>query len=242
MSDRKQRDSGATKAAIVEAAGALFADRGFSGVTARAVAARAEVALSAIPYHFGSMEALYKAALLEACRLAPDAERLAKESLAAEPLEGVVVAARWAIADGLAADSDWGIRLLVREEFNPSPVFAEVLELKFRPEWKWLCEVVARASDRDADSAAVKFGTIVLYTTAVSFILRSSVLDALAPEVGKSFADQHDALAGCVASLALDAVERYDAAFGPGKSTKQRSTSSAKASSGKTPRQRVGEP
>lgn len=214
MSGSRRRDSAATKAAIIDAAGSLFADRGFSGVTARAVAAQAEVALSAIPYHFGSMEALYKEVLLKACRLAPDAERLAKEALAAEPLEGVIVAARWAIADGLAAGSDWSIRLLMREEFDPSPAFTEVLESRFRPEWDWLCQIVARASGRDAESAAVKFGSVVLYTAAVSFVIRSSVLDALAPEVSRAFTERHESVAECVAFLALDAVERYEAALG----------------------------
>jgi TetR/AcrR family transcriptional regulator, regulator of cefoperazone and chloramphenicol sensitivity len=214
MPKPKQRDSATTKQAIIDAAGFLFADRGFAGVTARAVAAQANVALSAIPYHFGSMEALYREALLEACRQAPDAEQLAQDAIAAKPAAGLLAAARWAVVDASIAASSWGIRLLMREEFDPSPAFKEILDLKFFPEWEWLCQVVARATDRDADSNAVKFGTIVLYTTALSFVTRSSVLDKLAPDVVKAFGDRQDALAQCVASLTIDAVERYEAALG----------------------------
>jgi len=53
-------DSEKTKSSLIQAAGELFANFGFSGVTARQITAKAGVSLGAIPYHFGSMEALYE--------------------------------------------------------------------------------------------------------------------------------------------------------------------------------------
>ncbi len=48
-----------TAAALVEAAFALFADRGYDGTSIRAITERAGTNLGAVTYHFGSKEALY---------------------------------------------------------------------------------------------------------------------------------------------------------------------------------------
>ena len=48
-----------TKARVVAAASALFAERGFHGTTVRDIAQRARVNLAAGHYHFGSKETLY---------------------------------------------------------------------------------------------------------------------------------------------------------------------------------------
>lgn len=48
-----------TRQRVVEAASALFAERGFHGTTARDIAERAGVNLAAAHYHFGSKESLY---------------------------------------------------------------------------------------------------------------------------------------------------------------------------------------
>ena len=46
----------------MEAALAIYAARGFEGATTRAIAERAGVALAALPYHFETKEALWRAA------------------------------------------------------------------------------------------------------------------------------------------------------------------------------------
>ena len=56
-----QRNSGMTRARIVEAAEAEFADHGFDGVSVRQIALRADVPVALINYHFGSKEGLYRA-------------------------------------------------------------------------------------------------------------------------------------------------------------------------------------
>jgi AcrR family transcriptional regulator len=48
-----------TRQRVVDAASALFAERGFHGTTARDIAERAGVNLAAAHYHFGSKETLY---------------------------------------------------------------------------------------------------------------------------------------------------------------------------------------
>jgi AcrR family transcriptional regulator len=59
---RAQRRSLETRDRLVEAAIREFAEKGFGGASTRAIAARAGIAQSAVPYHFTTKEALWKAA------------------------------------------------------------------------------------------------------------------------------------------------------------------------------------
>jgi AcrR family transcriptional regulator len=67
-------DAAATRAALLSAGAALFAEDGFDGVTTAAVAARAGVNKALISYHFGGKRGLYQAIL--ASGFAEMAERL----------------------------------------------------------------------------------------------------------------------------------------------------------------------
>ena len=60
---RRKRDSAATKAALLQAASELFAERGFSATTVRDVAARAGVNQALLFRYFGSKQELFAAVL-----------------------------------------------------------------------------------------------------------------------------------------------------------------------------------
>src|SRR5512134_3790712 len=59
---RPQQRSLDTRDRLVEAALHVFAEHGFEGATTREIARRAGVALAALPYHFNTKEALWRAA------------------------------------------------------------------------------------------------------------------------------------------------------------------------------------
>lgn len=233
------RDSKATRRAIIEAAGRLFAQRGFSGVTARQVASEAGVALSAIPYHFGSMDGLYREALVIACQVSPEAIPLAARAIAEAPDVGLRTAVRWAIVDASAAGTSWPTRLLFREDLDPSPAFKEVLRTKIVPEWNWLRRVIARASGRAPDSPEVKFGVIAMYNVTAALHIRTGMIDHLAADVVESMARAREASIECISRLTLDAVATYAATVGVEKNAR-RTAPAAKRSAGAKPAARGG--
>jgi TetR/AcrR family transcriptional regulator, regulator of cefoperazone and chloramphenicol sensitivity len=208
----KQRDAERTKAAIIEAAGQLFADHGFSGVTAREVAAAAKVSLSAIPYHFGSMESLYLETLLQACSVDSGAARLSAAGPRANPREAFRLAVRWAVTDIGAIRSSWQMRLIQREDFDPSPAFKHVIQHKFVPEWKWLCDAAARATSGEAHSQAVQFGVIVMYVLIESLLHRHGAANELAAKTINSLKDR-EKYSELITCLALDAIKHYERIF-----------------------------
>jgi AcrR family transcriptional regulator len=55
-----------TRAALLDAATALFAARGYEGTSVREITARADANLGAVTYHFGSKAALFEAVLVRA--------------------------------------------------------------------------------------------------------------------------------------------------------------------------------
>jgi TetR/AcrR family transcriptional regulator, regulator of cefoperazone and chloramphenicol sensitivity len=213
--EEARRSGSGTRAAIIECAGVQFAARGFSGVTAREVATAAGVALSAIPYHFGSMEDLYREVLLRACEVSPEAVPLKARALAAPPAEGLRLAIRWAVADFAAMEVAWPVRLIEREEADPSAAFREVMERKVVPEWEWLCRVVGRATGADPGSARVKFGVMLMYTMTSSLMTRRGMLERLAPEVQEAV-EARERYVEMMAELTVDAVSRFGGAFGEG--------------------------
>lgn len=61
MTESQTRDAELSRSRIIEAALALFVEKGFAGVAMRQIAERSGVTKSLIHHHFGSKEALWKA-------------------------------------------------------------------------------------------------------------------------------------------------------------------------------------
>jgi hypothetical protein len=161
------------------------------------------------------MDALYRETLLVACQTSPDAAPLAAQALEADPEVGLRTAIRWAILDASDCATSWPMRLLFREELDPSPAYKEVLRIKVVPEWNWLCEVVARASGRKPDSPEVKFGVVAMYNLTASLHIRSGMIDHLAPDVVASIAQSREAYIECMSRLTLAAVSSFAATMQP---------------------------
>jgi AcrR family transcriptional regulator len=218
-------DSEKTKAAVIQAAGELFANFGFSGVTARQVAAQADVSLGAIPYHFGSMEALYEQVLVTAVKTSDEVLPLFEKANDATPDEGLRLAIRWMIKDYAAHKVAWPIKLIEREAIDPSASFRKVLKHSYLPEFEWLCDVLSRVTSLPKDSDAVRFGVITMHLLASTFMTHRRILQEFAPAVIQKV-HEGDSFIEVLANVTLDSVKRYDDGFPVSKSkTKKKSAS-----------------
>ena len=176
----------ATRERLVAAALELFGQKGFEGVGARELARQAGVPLGAIPYHFGTMEALYRAAL-ERIRerlgqsLEPAVEEAAR-ALAGPPSGAGEALARLqsALLDAIAVapEAEAWAKLLLREHLDPSPSFDLVYEDAARRVVELIARLIAHGSGRGPDDpdvlieAFARMGEVVIFRTAQAAVTR----------------------------------------------------------------------
>lgn len=141
---RTQQRSLDTRERLVEAALEIYAARGFGGATTRAIAERAGVALAALPYHFETKEALWRAA----------ADRIfgllrARFEEVFRGLEGRDLRERLRRLMGefvrFAAQHPELHRFMLQEGAGPSARLAWLTETHLRPLFAFVCGLIAEA-------------------------------------------------------------------------------------------------
>lgn len=126
-----------TRERLLNAAGEVFADRGFRDATVREICRAAGVNIAAVNYHFGDKQTLYReviqfagCAALEKYPVAGGHDGTAS---AAERLEGFVRNYLDRLLDeGRPA---WHGRLIAREMVDPTPVLDDLVQGFVRPQY-----------------------------------------------------------------------------------------------------------
>jgi AcrR family transcriptional regulator len=141
---RPQQRSLETRERLVEAALHVFAEHGFAGASTREIARRADAALAALPYHFTTKEALWKAA----------ADRIFGQLTGSflrrvEGLEGVDqrTRLRLLLRDFVrfqAAHPELH-RFMIQEGISKSPRLAWLVETHIRPIYEFVRTTIADA-------------------------------------------------------------------------------------------------
>ena len=177
-----------TKEKLIFSAIALFGTRGFEGVSARDLSAAAGTPLSAIPYHFGTMEALYLACIDTIVgnmnlRLSPEIERI-QATYAADTRDTAVrvKACIAAVTEALAREmilcedeKEW-IMLVMREHMLPGPGFERIYNNVMLQSHGLLCQLIAQRDQIDADSDAARLAAFAHMGKIVFFRLGQSTL------------------------------------------------------------------
>ena len=128
---------------ILNAAGPIFAEKGYEAATVREICQAAGVNLAAVNYYFGGKERLYGEALREAhpAKSGPAPEFDWPEATPpAEKLKGFI---RWLLVHLVSMQkSPWQERLFVREIMDPTPAFQELLREHFRTGFEQLQKIL----------------------------------------------------------------------------------------------------
>lgn len=138
---RPRSDGAATRARILEYAGELFAAQGLAATTSKAIAARAEVDLASINYHFDSREGLYRAVLVEAHRRFIELEQLEGIAADAAPAEAKLAMLLEAIV-GRIGDAQWSTAVLAREIAAPTAQIAVLRDEEAPPKLQIIMRIL----------------------------------------------------------------------------------------------------
>jgi AcrR family transcriptional regulator len=196
----RRRDAEQTRRALLEAAGALFDERGYDRATTREIGERAGVDPALIARYFGSKEALYLAVLA-------DEERLARREPVAADLRVVAerLLRRWDTAGGAP------VRRALADPEPPSARERAQVRRILRP---GVLDPARAAMAGDAGDAELRAQLLLALLVGVSVTRSNGTLPALAQASRAELLRQLEPL--------LDALE--DGAPAPGRSASSSSS------------------
>lgn len=187
-----QKDSEKTKASIIDAAGQLFAERGFKGVTVRDIAAEAGTQISALNYHFRSKDELYKEVIVAACMDDLISEEEQTELRKMKPAKALRLVIEESVKEFRAGNGDsWQSRLLIRESRDPSPAFAEASEVYYKPQMDFMAELVGGVVGKSAGDMQVRLAVTSMWALFDTFFEYDHLVETTSPGLSKYLAEKN---------------------------------------------------
>jgi AcrR family transcriptional regulator len=184
----KRRDGVFTRNIVLEAAGKVFAERGFAEATSKEICDAAGTNHTAVNYYFGSKEGLYEDVLVEAHRQILSMDNwegmLASDISLEEKLKLVL---NNFIETAKRSSELWGITIFLRELATPSAFMTKGLETGMLPMVHKLMELLQRITGLPDGSADLQRATAFVFVPCLNLlmfpnILRSLVLPATLPD------------------------------------------------------------
>ena len=188
--------SDATREKLLEAAGRVFAKRGYYSATVREICRKAGANVAAVNYHFGDKLGLYTEVLEQSVRAAQiEAIRNALDQTA--PPEDILRAVIRARLRGVCRGDlpDWHFRIMVHELAQPTPALARLINKVSRPIYERMLELIGRIINLPANHEQTRLcansvmGQILLYVLAAPLLARVWPELKMAPEQVERIAD-----------------------------------------------------
>ena len=174
-----------TRQRLLDAAGQVFAEKGFDRATAKEICEQAGINTAAVNYYFGGVDGLYVAVIEEARNrlLSTDALLAAVAGQADAPAKLQAIAELVVRALAGPAASSWVLRVLGREVVSPSPALDALRERDAPLRMAILRDIVGQLMGLPADHPAVARGFITAIAPVwVLMIADRQMLKAVAPD------------------------------------------------------------
>jgi AcrR family transcriptional regulator len=159
---KRADDRRSTRLQLLEAAGNVFAEKGFDRATGKEIAARAGTNTAAVNYYFGGMDGLYAATLQEAHARLVNYDALAAaisdKPDARSKLEAVIRLFAGAVTGPLT--SSWVLRVIGREIVAPSDALDVMREKEILPKARLLKRILGELMGLPDDHPAVARGCV----------------------------------------------------------------------------------
>ena len=199
----KAKATDLTRDKLIEAAGHIFAERGYRAATIRDICRRAGANVAAVNYNFGDKMGLYTEVLRHSVRASQTPAMIAALDAGLSPedtIRGVIRARLKSLCQ--EARPDWHIRLVMHEFSHPTSAMRRVVDEGMRPIYervrKAVGEIIGLPPDHETTRLSVNsiVGQILFYT------FSRPVLARLQPEL-KLTASQLDRIAEHIADFSL---------------------------------------
>ena len=194
---------GATRDKLIEAAGHVFADRGYQFATIREICRRAGANVAAVNYTFGDKMGLYTEVLRQSMRAAQTAALSAALDSRLSPEDTIrgVIRARLMSLCG-EARPDWHFRLVMHEFSRPTPAMARVVDDGMRPFYDRMRKVVGKIIGLPPNHETTRLSVNSIVGQVLFYTFPQPVLARLQPEL-KLTPSQLDRVADHIADFSL---------------------------------------
>jgi len=220
-------DQAETKFRLLNAAGEVFAEKGFQAGTIREICAKAGANVASVNYHFGGKSGLYDAVLehchQEGLRRHPPTVGI-PEDLSGRPKAEQALAAfiRSFLKRTLGDDGPgWSTRLMAREMGNPSPALERMVHSSVRPNLERLMGIVSTLLGEGATEQDVRHCALSVVGQCQHYYRARAAIELLFPDVTW---DDHgiDILVCHIVKFSLAAIRGYREPGPDGQTEQQR--------------------
>jgi AcrR family transcriptional regulator len=199
-----------TRTRLLEAAGEVFAERGFRAATIRDICQRAGANVAAAHYHFGDKEELYLAVLKscadEALKKYPATLGVTESATPQEKLHAFVRSFLFRIADkGRPA---WHGKLMAHEMAEPTAALDGLINEVYRPLISRAEDIVCELTGRQPDDETVLRCTRSLLGQCLYYYHARPVIQRMTPQQQFEPADVEQ-LAAHITKFSLAALKEY---------------------------------
>ncbi len=186
---------------LMEAAGEVFAERGFKAATIRDITKRAGVNIAAVNYYFRDKAELYSAVLMHAQRCAIETAWVVESTGPARArLRDFILGMMRHLLDPLRPA--WHSRLMAREMAAPTPMLHGLIDDGFRPKVAELDRILRELSDGGLNDADLGRASASIIAQCVFYRQNRPVVLRLYPEL-LSEGDPIQKLADHITSFSL---------------------------------------
>lgn len=202
------RLSDATRDKLLEAAGRVFAERGYEGATVREICVKAGVNVAAVNYHFRDKAGLYAEVLqhsMRAAQLEAIRHTLRQDAPPEEVLRAVIKLRIQGICRGVPG---WHFRIMAREMAQPTPAMANIIKRVSVPTYKRLLHVVGAILGVPPENDTTKLCATSILGQIFIYAAASPVLLQLWPELRLTPA-QVDRIADHIADFSLAYLRQF---------------------------------
>lgn len=195
------------KTRMLQAAGPIFADKGFAATTVREICQQAEVNLASVNYYFGDKERLYIETIKTAHRNRTEQAPMPEwdENTTAEQRLRDFVHNLLTRMLGVPS-SPWQMRLMMREVLNPTAACKEVVEEYFRPHFELLLSIVSELLPANAPRHICEQIGFSIVGQCLYYRVASKVVSLLVDEQRRQEHYSIDKLAEHIANMTLAAL------------------------------------
>jgi AcrR family transcriptional regulator len=167
-----RQDGDATRQALLDAAGAVFAERGLADATSKEICARAGANIAAVNYHFGSRDQLYEAVLIEAHHHLVKLEEL--QTVAArdiDPREKMRTILTAIVHRAAGPQAHWGSKVVIRELLSPSAHAPALVHQAIAPKAQVLAAIVAEILQLPPASPGLQRGLFLMMSPCLTLLI-----------------------------------------------------------------------